>query len=262
MVTVIIPAYNSGETTINAIRSVLRQTYDDWNIVIVDDGSKDNTFQIVKDFLDSLPGLLSRKIVLYHQINKGPSAARNKGIELAKGKYIAFLDSDDEWLEDKLMVQLDYMKKDETLYLCATAFGKKRIDKKKINQYISFNELLFKNYFSTPTVLVKADIFEKYKFDENQRNCEDYKLWLEIAYEYKCIYINIILANNQSFKQDYGEAGLSSNLWAMEKGELSNYLFLYNKDKISFFKLSVCTLYSLAKYILRVYRTKFKKAIR
>jgi glycosyltransferase involved in cell wall biosynthesis len=259
MVSVIIPTYNSGKSTIIAVKSVLIQTFTNWEIIIIDDGSTDDTFTIITIFLQSLQPQERYKIQLYKQLNQGPSSARNKGIELAKGEFIAFLDSDDEWKENKLKIQLNYFEKDSDLFFCATAFGKKRIDKKLDYKYISFSNLLFRNFFSTPTVIVKSILFKRFQFDIYQKYSEDYKLWLEIAHEYKCIYVNSILAKNQYSKEDFGESGLSSNLWEMEKGELSNYLYLFKFRKIMFCKLLICCSNSLLKYFFRVVKTKMNK---
>lgn len=256
MISVVIPTYNSEKTVLIAIKSVLMQNYQDWEIVIVDDGSKDDTFNVIDDFLKTLPHNISVKIKLLKQENQGPSAARNLGVNLSKGEYIAFLDSDDVWDKNKLEIQMKHMENDDSLYLCATAFGKKRIKNNLTKQYISFRKLLFNNFFSTPTVLVRSVVFEKFHFDVNQRNSEDYKLWLEIAYSYKCIYINEILANNQTNKKDYGESGLSANLWKMEKGELSNYVFLYKQSKINFIDFLVCSSFSIFKYGIRLIKSK------
>lgn len=255
MVSIIIPIYNSGSSTINSIKSVLFQTYNDWEIIIIDDGSIDDSFEIVFSFLKSLPKEESDKIILHRQINQGPSAARNQGINLSRGEYIAFLDSDDEWKRDKLEIQMRYMKNDESIYLSATAFEKNKFNDYLKFKVISFNQLLFKNYFSTPTVIVKKEVFREYMFDINQKYSEDYKLWLQIAYEYKCIYINSVLANNQFKKREYGDHGLSSNLIAMEKGEISNFIFLYQSNKINILELIICLGYSISKFILRVFKS-------
>lgn len=259
MVSVIIPAYNSGNTIVKAISSVLFQTYTNWSVVIVDDGSKDDTFKIIQTFLESLPKSYFDKIILHRQQNQGPSAARNSGIKFASGEYIAFLDSDDEWEANKLEIQMDYFHKDSSLCLCGTAFGKKRIQGNLPFEYISFDRLLFKNYFSTATVIVKAEVFEKFSFDLDQKYSEDYKVWLQIAYEYKCVYINAVLAKNQFDKHDFGEIGLSANLWKMEKGELSNYLCLYKCNKIDGVKLIRCSIYSLLKYVVRIIKSSIFK---
>ena len=99
-VSVIIPTYNRAQLLSRAIRSVLAQTYENFELIVVDDGSKDNTEEIIKNFNDS------RIKYFKHVINLGGSAARNTGIENSTGNYIAFLDSDDEWLEKKLELQI------------------------------------------------------------------------------------------------------------------------------------------------------------
>lgn len=255
MISVVMPTYNSANTVLVAIRSVLFQTYENWDMVIVDDGSKDDTFIIIYNFLQTLPKSVSNRIKLLQQENQGPSAARNLGLKLSKGKYIAFLDSDDQWNENKLEIQIKYMENDDALYLCGTAFGKKRIKHHLKYQYISFNKLLFKNYFSTPTVLVRHEILENYKFDIKQRSAEDYKLWLQISHHYKCIYVNEVLAKNQSNKKDYGESGLSANLWKMEKGELSNFVFLYKHSMINIVIFLMCCFFSIFKFCIRLIKS-------
>jgi len=255
MVSVVIPAYNSGESTIKAANSVIRQTYKNWEMIIIDDGSTDDTFFLVKSFLSSLKIEDQNKIKLHTQFNQGPSSARNMGINLAKGEYIAFLDSDDEWRENKLELQLDYFTRDSDLHLCGGGFEKKKFNDTVEFKYISFNDLLLKNYFSTPTVMLKSTIFSKYNFDIGQTYSEDYRLWLQIANEYKCIYINSILANNQFKKREYGDSGLSSNLWKMQMGELSNFIFLYQIKKINFIELMFYSNYSFLKYIVRIFKS-------
>lgn len=257
MISVIIPAYNSGHSTINAVKSVLMQTYKNWEIIIIDDGSSDNTFHVINMFIQSLKLEEREKIKFHTQANQGPSSARNNGVELSRGEYIAFLDSDDQWIMNKLEIQLNYFRKDPNLYLCGGGFEKKKFNHSIEFKVISFNELLFKNYFSTPTVIMKKELFSKYNFDVYQKYSEDYKLWLQIAYDYKCLYINTILANNQFKKREYGDVGLSSNLWEMEKGEMSNFIFLFNLKKIDLFKLIFFSSYSFLKYIIRVFRSHF-----
>ena len=99
-VSVIIPTYNRAHLVGRAIRSVLNQTYQDFEIIVVDDGSTDNTEEVVKSFIDP------RIRYIRHEKNKGAAAARNTGIKAAKGKFIAFQDSDDEWLPEKLQKQM------------------------------------------------------------------------------------------------------------------------------------------------------------
>jgi glycosyltransferase involved in cell wall biosynthesis len=258
MISIVIPAYNAEETIINCVKSVFSQTFSDWELIIIDDGSKDNTVVLLNSFFQTLSENDLKRTKLIQQVNQGPSVARNTGIKASKGKYIAFLDSDDEWVRNKLDVQMEYMQKDDALYLCATASGIHRVSVKLVYKYISFEELLYKCYFTTTAVLVKAEVFEKYEFDENQKYSEDYKLWLLIAHDYKCIYINSILAKNQSDKNSFGDSGLSSNLWKMQKGEMSNYLYLYKLKKIGLFKLIITTSFSFFKYLRRVFLVKIR----
>jgi glycosyltransferase involved in cell wall biosynthesis len=107
LVSVIIPTYNRETLILRAIDSVLRQTYRDFEIIVVDDNSTDATQQVLSSISDP------RLRVLRHSTNCGPPAARNTGINAARGEYLAFLDSDDEWLEQKLEVQLTAMRQND-----------------------------------------------------------------------------------------------------------------------------------------------------
>src|ERR1700751_873927 len=97
-VSVIIPTFNRGKLVVNAIRSVLCQTYRDYEIIVVDDGSTDDTAEALTPYMD--------RIQYVYQVNQGTSAAKNKGIQLARGRWISVLDSDDLWLPTKLEAQL------------------------------------------------------------------------------------------------------------------------------------------------------------
>jgi glycosyltransferase involved in cell wall biosynthesis len=107
LISVIIPTYNRAHLINRAIRSVLNQTYPHFELIVVDDGSTDNTEEVVKGFQDS------RIVYLRHDTNRGGSAARNTGIKAARGEYIAFQDSDDEWMPTKLEKQIELFKQDE-----------------------------------------------------------------------------------------------------------------------------------------------------
>jgi glycosyltransferase involved in cell wall biosynthesis len=100
LVTVIIPTYNRGDTLNRALQSTISQTYDNLEILVVDDGSTDGTEDIVRSFTDP------RVRYIRHDCNRGPAAARNTGIRKSKGHYVAFLDSDDEWMKEKIAVQI------------------------------------------------------------------------------------------------------------------------------------------------------------
>jgi glycosyltransferase involved in cell wall biosynthesis len=108
LVSVIIPTYNRAETVSRAIDSVLDQTYEDFEVLVVDDGSSDGTEAVLESYDDN------RVRPIYHETNQGANVARNTGLEYARGKYVAFLDSDDEWQPEKLDTQLDVLEKRST----------------------------------------------------------------------------------------------------------------------------------------------------
>ena len=109
-VSVIIPTYNREEYVVKAIDSVLGQKFDDYEFIVVDDGSTDNTKEIVNKYGDMIRYI--------YQHNSGVSAARNTGIKLAKGEWVAFLDSDDEWRPDYLLTQIEYGRAESLAFVC------------------------------------------------------------------------------------------------------------------------------------------------
>ena len=118
LVSVVIPLYNKSEFILDALNSVATQTFHNWECIIVDDGSTDGSKQIVQDFVQTHSG----NWLLSSQLNVGPSAARNIGISLAKGKYVAFLDADDFWHQQKLEHQFNFMESNEQLVLSLTQY--------------------------------------------------------------------------------------------------------------------------------------------
>src|SRR6476659_7001862 len=104
LVSVIMPAFNAGKYISDAIQSVIQQTYNNWELIVIDDGSTDTTAAIIKEFIAS-----DDRIKYLYQENGGPGKARNKGLKEAKGIYVAFLDADDLWLPEKLREQLKTM---------------------------------------------------------------------------------------------------------------------------------------------------------
>lgn len=202
-VSVIIPTYNRAHLLGRAIRSVLNQTYQDFELIIVDDGSSDNTDELVKSFDDI------RIRYLKHKKNRGGAAARNTGIKAAKGKYIAFQDSDDEWLPEKLEKQMKVFEDaPPEVGVVYTGFyrlqnGKKTyIPSSKVNPkegYI-FNSLLKGNFVTTQAVLVKRECFDKAGiFDENLPRLQDWELFLRISRHYHFKFINepLVIAYHQ-----------------------------------------------------------------
>ena len=183
LVSVIIPTYNRRWILREAIDSVFSQTFKDFELIVVDDGSTDDTGNL----LASLKG-----INIITQKNRGVSAARNRGIEAASGMYLAFLDSDDLWLPEKLEYQMAFFDEHPEAMICQTQEiwirRGRRINPKKRHQKVSgmfFERSLALCLVSPSAVAVKKDLLlDVGKFDEELPACEDYDLWLRIGARY------------------------------------------------------------------------------
>lgn len=179
LVSVITAAFNSASSIGDSIKSVQAQTYKDWEMFIVDDDSEDNTCQIVEQFAKSD----SRIRLIRHQQNTGPAKSRNTGIEAAGGRYIAFLDSDDLWLPDKLESQTAFMGKHECALSC-TAY--KKIDENGnivgstvgVPDRTDYQKLLFTNVIGNLTAMYDVRKLGKVYLPVVAH--EDYALWLKI----------------------------------------------------------------------------------
>lgn len=189
-ISVIIPAYNCAQYIIETIESVKAQTYPYIEIIIVDDGSTDNTLNIIRPYISN------NSIKYFRQSNKGPSSARNRGILLSTGDVIAFLDADDHWLPDKLQQSIDFMEQSKFDWIC-TSMVKEMPNGGSIIKAIppdswvlNYNTKEIKQlkkglfFFSdipvhTPTIVARKKCFDKAGlFDESILIGEDTDLWL------------------------------------------------------------------------------------
>lgn len=265
-VSIIIPYYNSEKTIIRALESVTNQTYKDFEIILVDDGSTDNSHKLVDEFMVINP---KYKIKNLHQENSGPSKARNNGMRNCNGKYIAFLDADDSWVDSKLEKQV-YLLEKENAHLIGCNYNiiinaeinPKNITKKKIKE-VSFKECLFKHFFIPSTSMVsRKAIFEIGLFPEDQKYMEDAYVFKLINRKYKSILLGEHLTN--FYKYLYGDSGLSLKLRYMEKYELLNFKYLRNENnkydkKINLFLYTIIVSFSYFKYLRRVIISRLRK---
>lgn len=190
LVSVIIPVYNRQNTISRAVDSVLAQSYQNLEVIIVDDGSTDSTMMILQGYSES-------KIHIFSQKHKGANAARNRGINEARGEYIAFQDSDDEWLPDKLAKQIAYMQLNNyKVCYCPYELHGKSIsiipeDYLQSDKYEKgIGELLkYKNSIGTPTLIMEKSVIECVGgFDEAFPRLQDYELVIRIAQRYQIGY--------------------------------------------------------------------------
>jgi len=180
LVSVVITTYRRAALVQRAIRDVLNQTVQDVEVIVVDDASPDETERAVKGVRDP------RVRYVRHEQNKGPSASRNTGIGVAQGEYIAFLDDDDGWREDKLERQLMTIKDKDAMLCDALWNGCSRRAHRSTT--VSLNDLR-KGSFASPGLLVKANIMKKVLFDESLWQGEDWDVYIRIAQQYSIGYV-------------------------------------------------------------------------
>lgn len=188
-VSVVMPAYNAEAYIEAAVRSVLCQTWTDFELIVVDDCSRDATAEIVRKLAD----VDNRIILLHNARNSGVSASRNAGVARANGEWIAFLDSDDLWREDKLEKQLILLARhpDAVLSYTASAFideaGRKYSYVMEAEPETTYQTLLRKNLLSCSSVMVRRDVMLRHPMGGDGMH-EDYAAWLLILRETRCAY--------------------------------------------------------------------------
>jgi glycosyltransferase involved in cell wall biosynthesis len=193
VISVVIPAYNAGGFIKRTIDSVLAQTYRDYEVIVVDDGSMDNTADIVRSY--------AGKVRYIYQENAGDGPARNTGIRAAKGDWIAFLDHDDEWLPQKLELQIRLLHRNPDLRWCGANYYRSCLGRRDaVGNVTALQKALagldyFENFFTavgqkdcsliTTTMVVHKDVFEQAGlFDSCWLLCADFDMWWRIAYSF------------------------------------------------------------------------------
>lgn len=235
LVTVIIPTYNRANLIKETINSVLNQTHQNFEILIIDDGSVDNTKAVVQSIKDD-------RIKYYWQEHSGlPAIARNKGLNIAKGEFIAFLDSDDIWFPQKLEKQIEIIEKNPDILLISTngiTFPSKypfMFLSIKEDKRISFRLLLKGNFVKNSSVLMKKSVIDAIGLlDENfqLKAMEDYDYWLRLLkYKDKSILIlKEILIKYRIHEDSVREYSLFKDP-KYHLNRYKTYLFIFNKYK-------------------------------
>lgn len=263
LISVIIPLYNKEKHIIRAIRSVLGQSFSNFELIIVNDGSTDNS-------LDTISQIVDDRITIISQRNKGVSSARNTGIKNAKYEYVAFLDADDEWKKNYLKTIVRLIKKYPEAKVFSTSYeirgkrNKKQYNKKLkkgfegvINDFFKYsinNHLLT----SSTTTISKNALNEEVWFSETLTRGEDLKMWITLALNNNIAFSNTIGAtyyltatNRASVRNEY-----FYNSFASEAEDF--YKSNKNKEKASnyFYEYMVKLFYTKANYLIKMGKKK------
>lgn len=233
MISVIIPTYNREKTIVNSVKSVLNQTYKDIEIIIVDDNSTDNTFEVIRELNDN------RIKYIKLEKNYGACGARNIGIERSIGELIAFQDSDDIWHEDKLEKQIKFLTNTNSdVVACAfNFFSNNRVQIKPSRQIdnVEYDDIIRENFISTQTILGKRRCFIEDNFDVNMPRFQDWELVIRLCKKWNINFqaeplVDVYLQDDSISK---------NNLNAIEALKLiiekNNKFFEKNKKMLSYY---------------------------
>lgn len=247
LVSVITPAYNAEKTILKCYKSLYEQSFKDFEWIIINDNSNDQTEAIVTELMQKNGWI----VYIKNDINKGAAFARNKGIEIAKGRYIAFLDADDTWNDNKLAIQVDFMQKTQSAFSCANyevlrnkkppfVFRPKR-------DIISYRNLLKSCSIGCLTVMYDSLRLGKVYMPLDAEKREDHAMWLDITKSgVNCYRIDENLATYY-----IGESGVSYNKRRMFKYQ---YRMFKNHLNFSFVKSLLYTIIVSFNKIFRKYK--------
>ena len=241
LVSIITPCYNSEKYISETIRSVLNQTYSNFEIIIIDDNSTDNSLDIIRSYSQQDSRI---KLITLNK-NSGAANARNKALNMAKGRYIAFLDSDDIWLPKKLEMQIKFMQKNN-YFFSFTAYEKINEKNRIIGQIgvqdkVNYNQLLKTNVIGCLTAVYDRVHFGQITIPLDTKR-EDYALWLQLIKK-----VDYAVGLNQILAQYRVHSSQSSN--NKFRMALENWKLYRNIEKMSFVKAT----YYFTHYIIRVF---------
>jgi len=254
-VSAVIPCYRCAGSIGRAVGSIAAQTLRPAEVILVDDGSADGTLEQLNALAASYePGWIK---VLAQPRNRGAADARNAGWAIADQPYLAFLDADDAWHPRKIELQFGYMQAHPEVALCAhrheilsapvvpdwpvSEITAERISKGSL--------LLSNNFFAPSMMMLKRDLPQR--FLSGRRHVDDHLLWLQIVCAGK-EFVRLSPRLAYTYKQPFGESGLSAQLWPMERAELANYWILRREGSIGMLAALALSVFSLAKFLRRL----------
>lgn len=237
--------------------SVKCQSYPaDFEVIVINDGSTDDSRDLVERYIRDNPNM---DITLINQSNKGVSNARNRGLNIAKGIYIALLDADDEWLPNKIEKQMKYIR-NEGIDLLASERNHHKMKYPYSADYqglarVTLQKLLIRNEIATTTVIFKRKILTAgLFFDDQQRYAEDVNYWMRISLNFNLFILAETLVITGGGKRSFGVSGLSANLSEMAKGFQKNLYDLYQLKALSLVQLIFYSLFYRVKYFILLFR--------
>lgn len=244
LVSIITPAYNCAEFIGQMIDSVLAQTYKNWEIIVIDDCSTDNTKEVVMKYMKRD----SRIRYIQLEVNSGAALARNRAIDLATGKYIAFLDSDDIWFPEKLTKQINFMEANGYNFTC-TGYTKIDVNGKFLNRTISAPKKLdydgvLKTCPGNSTVIYNARMLGKFKIP-NIKKRNDYVMWLQIVKKEGHLY---------GIQEDLGSHRIRRGAISSNKFDLVKYHWkVYREiENLSIFKSTCLLIYWILNTVFKL----------
>jgi len=197
------PVYNGAKYLHESIQSILNQTYKNFELIIIDDGSTDNSIEIINSFIDK------RIKVLRNSENKGLAYTRNKAVKNSSGKYIAILDCDDIAYPERLSKQVEFLETYPEFVMVGSSFeiideqsegtGEKII--LDLDNNLISTQLFFCNYFAQSSVMMKREVFNDFQYNEDYTQAEDYHLWSQISTKYKLANLHEILVKYRSHNE-------------------------------------------------------------
>lgn len=262
---VVITYYNDDRTIEKCIGSVFAQIQgkdvEIQEVILVDDGSSQPFEQYIP------PSNTSINFRVFRKTNGGAASARNYGLErVQRTDFIAFLDADDQWHPDKTMVMVRAMLEHDAKIGGSLSeshkFGYSHISQEVIP--ISFWEQLKTNRFLTSTAIldVRDVASQELYFPDDNWLADEGDLFLRMLYGKNGILINRVLIDYDSGKAAFGESGVSSKLWGMECGEIRNYYRVYNRGHMAVWLLPPLVIFSLLKYVRRLFITQKNKVLK
>ncbi|BAY88649.1 MULTISPECIES: glycosyltransferase family 2 protein [unclassified Tolypothrix] len=253
-VSVVIPCYFCAHTIDRAVKSIVQQTLRPSEVILVNDGSKDDTWKILQKLQAEYEENWIKIVDL--KLNYGPSKARNIGWDLATQDYIAFLDADNAWHPEKIAFQYLWMCNNPHVLVSGHAppgslsnSNKYNLEPILLNQdvkarVVTKKQILKSNPFETSSIMIKRNIH--YRFDNKQRYCEDYFLWMQICLDQQIIYL-LDKQLTYVYKQP---KSLSSNIVKMRLGDINNFWKLWRNNRINLAEMIFLISKSLIKFMI------------